>query len=267
MEKRNWRLLQLFAEEATAGERAADPGQQRLSELGVPARTLERRAERRGQDAAAGEITEEKRMSWEQIMADPEYNRQMQAVVRARLKEEKSSREALEKLTPGLRALAAEEAMEPEKLDYDALAGALEKKFRQDAQRDRIRDHFRQLQAQAEQLKQKFPDFDLSRQLQDPAFLQMTAPGTGISLENAYFALNREKLQTDAMELAARKTAELISNNIRANGRRPQENGMSGQATSVNVFDYRNASPGQRADLKKRILEASAQGRKLYPGV
>jgi hypothetical protein len=42
---------------------------------------------------------------------------------------------------------------------------------------------------------------------------------------------------------------------------------MSGQATSVNVFDYRNASPGQRADLKKRILEASAQGRKLYPGV
>ena len=263
--------LQLFAEVGNTGETAADPGQQRLLELGVPARVLEKRAERAGtaepqQVAAAEGHMEGSRMTWEQIMADPEYNRQMQAVVRSRLREAKESQAALEKLTPGLEALARQEALDPGKLDYDALAGALEKKFRQDAGRDRLRDHFHGLEQQAEALKRQFPDFDLSRQLQNPAFLRMTAPGTGITLEDAYFALNRESLQTAAMELAAKKTAQLISNNIRATQRRPEENGLSRQAPSVNTFDYRNASPHQRADLKRRILEASAQGRKLYPG-
>lgn len=264
MEKRTRSLLQLFAEEGQTGENAAVPGQQRLLDLGVPAGVLEKRAESRGQDAAARE-GEQRRMSWEEIMADPEYNSRMQAVVRSRLKDARQSQAALEKLTPGLEALARQEAMDPERLDYDALAGALEKKFRQDTQRDRIRSHFEDLQRQAAELRKQFPDFDLSAQLQDPAFLRMTAPGTGISLENAYFALNRDALQSAAMELAAKKTAELISNNIRATGRRPQENGLSAQAPSVSTFDYRNASPRQRADLKKRILEASAQGRKLYP--
>ena len=262
--------LQLFAEDGNTGEMAADPGQQRLLDLGVPARILEKRAETGSaalppQDAAAEDAPGGSRMSWEEIMADPEYNRQMQAVVRSRLREAKESQAALEKLTPGLEAFARQEAMDTGKLDYDALAGALEKKFRQDAGRDRIREHFHSLEQQAEVLKRQFPDFDLSRQLQDPVFLRMTAPGTGISLEDAYFARNREALQSAAMELAAKKTAQLISNNIRATQRRPEENGLSRQAPSVNVFDYRNASPHQRADLKKRILEASAQGRKLYP--
>lgn len=267
MERWKRSLLQMFAEEGKTGESAADPGQQRLMDLGVPAGILERRAENKGQDAAAPVKTEEKRMSWEQIMADPEYNSRMQAVVRSRLKEARQSQEALEKLTPGLEALARQEAMDPGSLDYDALAGALEKKFRQDTQRDRIREHFQELQRQATELRKQFPDFDLSVQLQDPAFLRMTSPGTGISVENAYFALHRDALQSAAMEMAAKKTAELISNNIRANGRRPEENGLSAQAPTVNTFDYRNASPRQRADLKKRILEASAQGRKLYPNL
>ena len=270
MKETNMSPLQLFAEEDRTGVTAADPGQQTLLDLGVPGRILEKRAERVGpshprQDAAAETTPAEGRMTWEQIMADPEYNRQMQAVVRSRLREAKGSQEALEKLTPGLEALARQEALDPDRLDYDALAGALEKKFRTDARRDTIREHFQSLERQAEALRQQFPDFDLQRQLQDPAFLRMTAPGTGISLENAYFALNRDALQSAAMELAARKTAELISNNIRASQQRPQENGLSRQGPSVNVFDYKNASPRQRADLKKRILEASAQGRKLYP--
>lgn len=272
MKKTKWQLLQLFAEEADTGVQAADPGQQRLLELGVPARILEKRAENGGtalpEQVAAATGTEEnpRRMSWEEIMADPEYNRQMQAVVRSRLKEAKASQAALETLTPGLKALAREHDLDPENPDYAALSAAMEKKAQLDAGRDRLREHFQSLERQAQALRSRFPDFDLGQELQNPAFVRMTAPGTGIGVEDAYFALHREHLQSAAMELAARKTAQMISNDIQAARRRPDENGLSSQASSVNVFDYRNASPRQRAALKKRILEESAQGRKVYPG-
>lgn len=271
MKNTKWRLLQLFAEEADTGVQAADPGQQRLLELGVPARILEKRADQAGtalpEQVAAAEKTEESRhLSWEEIMADPEYNQKMQAVVRSRLKGAKESQAALEKLTPGLKALAREYDMDPENPDYTALSRAMEKKAMQDAGRDRLREHFHALEQQGQALKAQFPDFDLGKELQNPAFVRMTAPGTGISVEDAYFALHRSRLQNDAMEQTARKTAQLIANDIRAARRRPDENGLGAQGPSVNVFDYRNASPRQRAALKKRILEESAQGRKVYPG-
>lgn len=272
MKNKKWQLLQLFAEEAETGVQAADPGQQRLLELGVPARILEKRAERGGAAlpeqvaAAAGTEENQRRMSWEEIMADPEYNRRMQAVVRSRLKNAWESQAALEALSPGLKALAREHDLDPEKPDYAALSAAMEKKAQMDAGRDRLREHFHSLEQQARALREKFADFDLSTELQNPAFVRMTAPGTGIGVEDAYFALHRDRLQSEAMEQAARKTAELISNDIRAAQRRPNENGLSAQGPSVNVFDYRNATPRQRAALKKRILEESAQGRKVYPG-
>lgn len=269
MENETWGLLQIFGQENLTGESAADPGQQRLMELGVPARLLEKRAEMGtagvpGQDAAAaGDAAPPGRMTWEEIMADPEYNRQMQAVVRARLKEAKESQAAMEKLAPGLEALARQQNMDPGKPDYDALARAMEKKTEMDRQREEIRSHFRLLQEQSRQLRQQVPDFDLATALQDPDFLRMTAPGSRLTVEEAYYLKNREKLQSQAVETATR----LISNHLLAAQRRPEENGISSQAPSVNVFDYRSATAGERAALKKRILTESAQGRKVYPGI
>ena len=46
----------------------------------------------------------------------------------------------------------------------------------------------------------------------------------------------------------------------------PAENGTTGQSSSVTTFDYRTASPQERAALKKRILDEAAMGRKVYPG-
>ena len=114
-----WLNLQLFAGEgagdgggegAATGVEAVDPGQQRLLELGVPADKIRKRANRSAskppvaapkaqeaqqtnvQAAAADNPTEENktatpaRMSWDEIMADPEYNKQMQSVVQSRLR-------------------------------------------------------------------------------------------------------------------------------------------------------------------------------------
>ena len=336
MQNIKWLNLQLFAGEgagdgggegAATGESAVDPGQQRLLELGVPADKLRRRANTpavklpegavktapkqqetqpvQEQAAAAENPAEETtntaaRMSWEDIMADPEYNKQMQAVVQSRLRSAKGAEEALGKLTPALELLARQKGLDPEKLDYDALAKAIseDKAYYEDRalemgvsvetamkidqqERDTARQqreqertieeqkmqrHFQSLQEQGEAMKKTFPNFDLMEELKNPAFVRMTAPNVGISVEDAYYAVHRNEIQTASMQVAAQKTAQKLSNSIQAGNRRPSENGTTGQAPSVTTFDYRNASPAQRAELKRQIRAAAARGEKLYPG-
>lgn len=114
-----------------------------------------------------------------------------------------------------------------------------------------LRQHFDSLQRQAQDLRRQFPDFDLGKALEDPVFLRLTAPGVGVSLEDAYFATHRRQLQ------------QTIVQSVRS---RPRENGTGGAAPAVAAFDYRSASPQQRAALKQAIRAAKARGEKLYPG-
>ena len=337
MENNKWLNLQLFAGEgagdgggegATTGESAVDAGQQRLLELGVPADKIRKRAQKSAaklpegavrtaaqaqepqqtseQAAAAENPTEEKpadtpaRMSWDEIMADPEYNKQMQATVQARLRSAKGAEETLAKLAPALEVLARKHNLDPANMDYDALTQAInndddyyedkalqmgvsietakkiDQQERETARQQReqaktleqqkIQQHIAKLEQQGEAMKQTFPNFDLRTELQNPAFARMTSPNVGISVEDAYYAVHRNEIQSAAMQVTAQKTAQKISNSIQAGSRRPEENGTTGQAPSVTTFDYRKASREQREALKKAIQDAAARGEKLYPG-
>ena len=324
--KHKWLNLQLFAGEgagdgggegATTGDNSADAGHQRLLELGVPADKLRKNRaytlnapakkaaaaeqtetqEPKQTQAAAASPTEEKtdapaRMSWDEIMADPEYNKQMQAVVQSRLRSAKGAEEALGKLAPALELLARKHGMDPAKPDYDALVQAIRdddsfyedkalemgvsvetaKKIDQQAQdnamqqrtleQQKIQNHIMKLEQQGEELKKVFPNFDLRTELQNPAFARMTSPNMGLSVEDAYYAVHRKEIMATGMQVTAQKTAQMISNSIQAGTRRPAEAGTTGQAPSVTTFDYRNASQQQREALKRRIRS----GEKIYPG-
>ena len=334
MENHKWLNLQLFAGEgdgggegaATGANEAVDAGQQRLRELGVPEDKIRRRANRSAakmpqgapkaapqaqqptteQAAAADHPTEEQkteqpaRMSWEEIMADPEYNKQMQATVQSRLRTAKGAEENLAKITPALELLARKHNLDPAKMDYDALAKAIsndesyyedkalemgvdietakkidqqerdtareQRQQEQTLEQQRIQQHIVKLQQQGEAMKEKFPGFDLQKELQNPAFLRMTSPNVGISVEDAYFAVHRNEIMAAGMQVTAQKTAQKISNAIQAGSRRPTEAGTSGQAPSVTTFDYSKASPEQRAAFKAHLRSEAAKGRKVYPG-
>ena len=327
--------LQLFAGEgtggegggeATSGDNATAAAEQRLRELGVPEDKIRKRAskvaskmptptqavEQKAEETnVESATTQEKpttedtkdaptRMSWEEIMKDPEYNKQMQAVVRSRLKSEKSAEEALGKMTPAMEVLARKYGLDASNMDYDALAKAINdddsyyedkalemgvsvetaKKMdqmerdteRQKAQEQRtlqeqkIRQHLASLERQGEAMKKVFPNFDLRTELQNPAFARMTSPNVGISVEDAYYAIHRNEIQMASMQITAQKTAEKISNAIQSGSRRPDESGVSSQAPSVSTFDYRKASPEQRAAFKAGLRKKWANGEKVYPG-
>lgn len=319
------------ADGAASGVSSADAGQQRLMDLGVPeplARKHSERARKRvsmatvktatqnasprkadEQVATAGENTpaeetktddKPKKPTFKELMDDPDYNREMQATIQARLKSSKAAEEALGKLAPAIEVLARKYGQDPTKPDYDALAKAIndedgyyedkalkmgvsvetakkmDQQERETARRKRqeamtleeqkFQQHFQKLERQAAEMKTTFPDFNLQKELQNPAFARMTSPNIGLSVEDAYYAIHRKELQTAAMQVAAQKTAQKISNSIQAGSRRPQENGTSAQAPSVTTFDYRAADKQQREAFKRELLQRWARGEKVYPG-
>lgn len=329
-----WLNLQLFAGEgagdgggegAETGVDAADPGRQRLLELGVPADKIRKnraysakpsaqapatagqdktQAQQPKQAAAAENPTEEgkstSRMSWDEIMQDPEYQKEMSNVVRSRLRGAKAAEEAMGKLAPALDLIARKYGQDPANPDYEALAKAIRDDdvyFEDDAlemgsglgeakekvldtldtarqqrvqaqtiEEERFQNHIKNLEQQGEAMKAVFPNFDLNKELRNPAFARMTSPNVGISVEDAYYAVHRKEIMATGMQVTAQKTASMISNSIQANSRRPAEAGISGQAPSVTTFDYKNASKEQRNALKQRIRSAAARGEKVYPG-
>ena len=135
-----------------------------------------------------------------------------------------------------------------------------------DLQQRSAREHLVKLDTQAKALKSTFPNFDLRTELQNPQFRRLVSPGVGLSVEDAYYTVHRKEIQAASMQLAAKKTAERISDSIRAGANRPDELGTSSKAPSVSTFDYRNATKAQRDALKKQIHDAKARGEKLYPG-
>ncbi len=322
----DFKWLQLFAEggeggEAATGETAgvADQYTENLVALGVPREKIRARkapavkqeapkeaapVEQKGEEQAAA-VTEQKRMTWDEIMADSEYNEAMQKTVSERVKKSKAAQkeaeDKLSKLAPALEVMARKYGMDVNDLDYDKLAAAvsedaiyyeqramdmgvsvetakhIDQLERESARRkaeeaksvedQAMRQHFKRLAEQAEKLKETFPNFDLTKEMENPAFARMTAPNMPISVEDAYYAVHRKEIQQASMQVAAQKTAENLSKTIQAGQKRPVENGTSSQAPSITTIDWRNASREQREAQRAAIKQAAAQGKKLYPGM
>ena len=140
----------------------------------------------------------------------------------------------------------------------------LEHQNEQTLEQRRLQEHFDGLVQQAAKLQEMYPGFDLQTELENPAFARLTAPGSLVSVEDAYFAVHRKEIQTAAMQVAAQKTAQQISNSIQAGQRRPAENGSASQAASISAPT--TMSRARRDEIKRRMNIAAANGEKLYPG-
>ncbi len=325
--------LQFFAEDGAtenpgeiaspvAGENIESEPVSSLENLGVPKDKIDRfnRAKaRKGVAAPAAEpeplaqpaVAQEEpvqpetapsRMTWEEIMADPEYNKEVQNIVSKRLKKSNSTIEKFSKLAPSLELLGQRygiDATDIDKLDVDALNEAINadhvyyedkaaemgtdtetamridrmereqaRRDREDAKAERQRQQeqfFMNLNSQAEAMKKVYPNFDLAKEMQNERFVRMVSPGGGCSVEDAFFAIHRQELQQAQAESLTRQVTERLSNAVRSGSMRPQENGGVAAASSPN-FAYSNMSKEERDALKSRIRAAAARGEHLNIG-
>ena len=297
---------------AVAGQTVEPTQADRLRELGVPESKLKRakyskkaapqkQQQTTAQAAAAEtqEVTEEtkdtaKRLSWDEIMADPEYNGEMQKVVKAAKEKLKTSAEGLEKLAPAIQLIAKKYGVDAS--DYDAVSKAVvdddayyeeramelgvttdvakqldksEKMMRAAEEQQqkfineqKLMEHIGKLNRQAIELQQKYPDFNLGKELNNPTFARLTAPDLNLPLEDAYELVHREEIKENIRQAALKASIQQVSNAVQSNKNRPNDGVSKSSNASVQTFNYQNATKAQREALKARIRS----GEKIFPG-
>lgn len=226
-------------------------------------------------DAGQTEIIEEAgtesgRLSWQDILADAEYKKefdaQVQSIIQKRLRGRQLAEERLGRLEPVLTALSRRygDGADIAELDAQELALAIlsgESRTQREERNARIQAHLAAMLEQAGLMRERYPEFDLTAAMEDERFIRLTAPHTGLSLEDAYCAMNYGRMR----EKAARGSLEAAANSVRAGYARPKENSGK-QAASRTVSDPKTMTKEQREALKKRIYDAKAQGKKLPYG-
>ncbi len=122
-------------------------------------------------------------------------------------------------------------------------------------------NHLQNLATQGEELKKTFPDFDLKKELANPVFRRLTAPNSGLSVADAYYAVHHAEIAPRAVQAGIRHATTQISQSLAANAGRPVEGAMQGSSGPANVsIDPRNLTRAQREEIKARVRK----GEKIY---
>ncbi len=112
---------------------------------------------------------------------------------------------------------------------------------------------------QANELKNKYPDFDFNAESQDEEFRRLL--DVGISVEDAYTLKHRDEIIGGAMQYTYNQAQQDFANNQRTMKSRPKENGMSGQQASQVKTDINNLNALQTA----KLVSAIKRGEEVTP--
>nr|DAL44559.1 MAG TPA_asm: Transcription initiation factor TFIID subunit, DNA, Nuclear [Caudoviricetes sp.] len=289
--------LQLFAD-GGAGDGGAGAG---AGATGVTSQAAAANTGVNG--AAAGhqgtqpQVQQDSAAAWQEAKSKykAQYDADVQQIVRSRLKESAAHQQTLQTLQPMLDAMATQmglkagdyQAMVDKYMDSDELyeAEAIEtgrdvetvkemRKLRterdtykqqveQRAQQQQFQEHFDQVMQQAAALQQRYPAFDINAAMQDDRFVRLTAPGSGLTVEQAWAALHHDEMQAYAMQAAAQQSQRIAAGNVQANMARPRENAgrVSGPQAAM-APDFSNLTL-QQIQQNSRLAQ---MGRKIIPG-
>lgn len=103
---------------------------------------------------------------------------------------------------------------------------------------------------EGEALKAKYPNFDISADLQDKSFVGMLR--LGVPMEVAYHAMHHSEIVSNAVSTAKAETEKNVVDNIRARGSRPLENGTQSQSSFTVRDDPHSLTKAERAEIARR---------------
>jgi hypothetical protein len=211
------------------------------------------------------------------------FGDEVQNIVKQRLKGSKEQIAKLESLTPSLELLSKKYGVDA--TDAEALAKAIEEDntFYEDEALEmgisvdelkRIRkmerenkDLKRQVEeiqarengaklyntwlAQAEETKKFFPNFDFEAEMQNPRFRDLLQ--AHVDVKTAFQVLHQDEIMPAAMQYAAKTVEKKLTDNIIANGARPNENGISSQSASVVKTDVSQFTDADIDEIIRRV--------------
>ena len=236
----NCRSLQLFAEEAAAPE------------SGVTEADAQPQSE-----PPAGDPGE-----FEKLIKGPykqAYDARVKGIVQQRLKSARQTLEAFQALEPTLKLLRDHYGVAEG--DYAGLEKAIGESCRpmDPAERQRQEAEIQAgagrmveaWKAQAAQIRETYPEFDLGKEMESPGFTKLLR--AGIDMQSAYELLHKEEIIPAAMAYAAQTTERKLAEKLRSEGIRPTENG-AGQSGAVSMGSrVSQMSRKEIADLCRRV--------------
>ena len=104
---------------------------------------------------------------------------------------------------------------------------------------------------EAEAMKAQYPNLDLNEEIRNPDFVKLLR--AGIPLKHAYEVIHLDTIVGNVAQQTAAQTEKNVTDNIRARGIRPKENGQTSQAAFTVKSDVRQLSRKDRADIARRV--------------
>lgn len=217
------------------------------------------------------------------------YSRDVQAAVQDRFKNQEDANEKLAKVLPAMQAIAKQRGIDENDLDgivqnildddslYEEEADRmgmtveayrnytlmqqenqrLKAQEQQEQEEMFFQQHLQKLAMQAEELKKKIPSFDLRTEMDNEMFRKLTAPNSGLGVEQAYFAIHHDELAPQMMAYGIQRAQTQISNTLQANRRRPVEGASKATQGAVPVtIDPRKMTREER----QRLIERARRG-------
>ena len=134
----------------------------------------------------------------------------------------------------------------------------------QSIQEQMLRNHYQKLAEQAEDLRKIFPDFDLQEAIKDPRFVRLTSPEVGISVKDAFYAINGENVAAQSMKAGMERAQKQMGQTIRAQGMRPIEGAAHGQGqpAASAPMDFNHMTRAERERFRSQVKS----GRVVIPG-
>lgn len=137
---------------------------------------------------------------------------------------------------------------------------AMQKLERENAELKRVRqmqqaDQYAQQQinkwyAEAEQVKELYPSFDMQAELGNRDFMGMLK--AGLPVQKAYELMHMEEIKAEAARVAAQTTGQQMAAKIQTKASRPKENGMSSQSAVIVKNDVHSLTRADRAEAIRR---------------
>lgn len=104
---------------------------------------------------------------------------------------------------------------------------------------------------EAEEMRADYPDFDLQAEASNPDFARMVQ--AGIPVRHAYEVAHLDAIKGNIRATAEAQTARKVTNDIRARGMRPKENGTASQAAFTVKDDVSRLTRKDRAEIARRV--------------
>ena len=104
---------------------------------------------------------------------------------------------------------------------------------------------------QAQEAQKIYPGLNLQAEIKNPDFARLLR--SGVPVRAAYEVTHMNDIMGGAMQYAAQRAAQNVTNSVIAGAARPSENGTSSQGAAVTRTDVSKFSKKDRADIIRRV--------------